>query len=433
MRPRNRSGSISAVIARLRRGSLLLLALLLVGCDRPPADGVTLRFWAMGREAEVVSGLIREFEAENPGIRVEVQNIPWTAAHEKLLTAFAADGLPDICQLGNTWIPEFATLGSLTPLQPYVDASSGVQPADYFQGIWDTNLIQDELVGIPWYVDTRLLFYRKDLLRKAGFDHPPQTWAQWETMMAAIKKMQGPDRYAVLMPINEFEQQLSFALQQPDPLLRDDDTRGNFRSPGFQRALEILESGEIGQVKWVRADLGFPAPMDDSARIWAPADGGGALLDISVYPLLWAWGTLGRPDTVSATAELTALGVDAANTLTLSYANGAQAQLISYLASHGPRTATVSGTEGFLETIGSVNNPKGLKISVGRDNERVEMFEHPGSGYTYQLREVTRCIQAGLTESATMPLDDSLAIMELFDDARRQIGVSYANDTRTDL
>lgn len=203
--------------------------------------------------------------------------------------------------------------------------------------------------------------------------------------------------------------------------------------PGFQRALEILESGEIGQVKWVRADLGFPAPMDDSARIWAPADGGGALLDISVYPLLWAWGTLGRPDTVTATAALTALGVDAQNTLTLSYANGAQAQLISYLASHGPRTATVSGTEGFLETIGSVNNPKGLKISVGWDNERVEMFEHPGSGYTYQLREVTRCIQAGLTESATMPLDDSLAIMELFDDARRQIGVSYANDTRTDL
>ena len=72
-------------------------------------------------------------------------------------------------------------------------------------------------------------------------------------------------------------------------------------------------------------------------------------------------------------------------------------------------------------------------MSVGWDNERVEMFEYPGSGYTYQLREVTRCIQTGLTESATMPLDDSLAIMELFDDARRQIGVRYANDTRTDL
>ena len=203
--------------------------------------------------------------------------------------------------------------------------------------------------------------------------------------------------------------------------------------PGFQRALEIVASGEIGEVKWVRADLGFPAPIDDTARIWAPADGGGALLDISVYPLLWAWGTLGAPSAVHAAAELTALGVDAQNALTLSYPSGAQAQLLSYLGSHGPRTASVAGSKGCIETIGSVNNPHALRISVGWDEERVETFEHPGKGYTYQLREVTRCIQAGLTESATMPLDDSLAIMELFDDARRQMGVSYWNDTRADL
>ncbi|MGO4382869.1 Gfo/Idh/MocA family protein [Specibacter sp. RAF43] len=203
--------------------------------------------------------------------------------------------------------------------------------------------------------------------------------------------------------------------------------------PGFQRALEVIGSGEIGEVRWVRADLGFPAPADDSARIWARADGGGALLDITVYPLLWAWAALGRPATVSATGALTALGVDSQNTLTLSYPSGAQAQLISYLSSHGPRVATVSGTLGFIETVGSVNNPKGLRVSVGWDGERTETFEYPGSGYTYQLREVTRCIQGGLTESATMPLEDSVAIMELFDGARRQLGVSYPNDSRTDL
>ncbi|MER2177177.1 MAG: ABC transporter substrate-binding protein, partial [Stenotrophomonas maltophilia] len=73
--------------------SLLLLivgSLLLSACRKEP-EGVTVRFWAMGREAEVVTGLVREFEAENPGIHVDVQNIPWTAAHEKLLTAFAAE------------------------------------------------------------------------------------------------------------------------------------------------------------------------------------------------------------------------------------------------------------------------------------------------------------------------------------------------------
>jgi multiple sugar transport system substrate-binding protein len=190
----------------------------------------------MGREAEVVAELIPEFERET-GIDVEIQQIPWTAAHEKLLTAFAAQALPDVCQLGNTWLPEFAALGVLEPLQPFVDASSVVDPDDFFPGIWDTSVIDGQLLGIPWYVDTRLLFYRKDLLREAGVQRPPRTWAEWEQAMAAVKAHVGPDRYAILMPLNEFEQQLSFALQQDDPLLRDHGTRGNFQSPGFRRAL----------------------------------------------------------------------------------------------------------------------------------------------------------------------------------------------------
>lgn len=224
----------------LVRCCLFLLALagvlLSAGCAREDSrEKVT--FWAMGREAEVVAELVTEFERENPGIDVEVQNIPWTAAHEKLLTAFAADGLPDLCQLGNTWLPEFAALGTLEPLQAYVDGSKVVEQADYFPGIWDTAVVERQLLGVPWYVDTRLLYYRKDLLRQAGFDKPPITWAEWERAMAAIKRNAGPDRYAILMPVNEFEQQVSLALQMPDPLLRDHDNRGNFRSPGFRRAL----------------------------------------------------------------------------------------------------------------------------------------------------------------------------------------------------
>ncbi len=215
-------------------GLLMLACLALAACRREASE--PLRFWAMGREAEVVAELIPEFERES-GIQVEIQQIPWTAAHEKLLTAFAAEALPDVCQLGNTWLPEFAALGVLEPLQPFVDASSVVDPDDFFPGIWDTSVIDGELLGIPWYVDTRLLFYRKDLLREAGVQRPPRTWAEWEQAMAAVKAHVGPDRYAILMPLNEFEQQLSFALQQDDPLLRDHGTRGNFQSPGFRRAL----------------------------------------------------------------------------------------------------------------------------------------------------------------------------------------------------
>lgn len=229
----------------------LACVLLLAACGRQAApQRETVRFWAMGREAEVVGDLIRDFERENPGIAVDVQQVPWTAAHEKLLTAYAADELPDIFQLGNTWVPEFAMLGALEPLQPRVDASAVVEQPDYFAGIWDTNVIDGRLVGVPWYVDTRLLFYRRDLLQAAGFDHPPRSWPEWEGQMAAIAARAGPGRYAIMLPLNEFEQLLSLGLQQDDPLLRDHDSRGNFESPGFRRA------------------LGFYANM--FARGWAP-------------------------------------------------------------------------------------------------------------------------------------------------------------------
>ncbi|MDI3212334.1 Gfo/Idh/MocA family oxidoreductase [Arthrobacter sp. AL12] len=200
--------------------------------------------------------------------------------------------------------------------------------------------------------------------------------------------------------------------------------------PSMQRAFEIAASGEIGEVKWVGADLGFPAPYSPTSRLWAPKDGGGALLDITVYPLLWALGTLGFPQTVSATGWLNDDGVDAQNALTLGYHHGAQAQLTSSLLAHGPRTATVAGSQGFLQAIGSINNPKELQVRVGFDETRRESFDVVGRGYCYELREVTRCIQHRLTESPVMPLEDSLNTMRLFDGVRAQLGISYPNDAR---
>jgi len=100
--------------------------LFLSGCGRS-ADTTTLNFWTIGREGEVVAQMLPEFERAHPGIRIQIQQIPLTAAHEKLLTAFAGDALPDLCQLGNTWVPEFAALGALEPLQPEVAASAIVR------------------------------------------------------------------------------------------------------------------------------------------------------------------------------------------------------------------------------------------------------------------------------------------------------------------
>ncbi|MET0288412.1 MAG: sugar ABC transporter substrate-binding protein [Pseudoxanthomonas sp.] len=221
----------------LHAGVKVALVVLLAGCTGQGQGKQVVSFWAMGREAEVVGELLPAFEKEHPEIEIRVQQIPWTAAHEKLLTAFAADDLPDVCQLGNTWLAEFASLKSLEPLQSRIDASSVVKQVDYFPGIWDTNVVEGEVVGVPWYVDTRLLFYRKDLVAQAGVKLPINTWADWETAMAQVKALVGKDRFATLMPINEFEQQLSFGLQMDDPLLKEHDTRGNFSSPGFRKAL----------------------------------------------------------------------------------------------------------------------------------------------------------------------------------------------------
>ncbi len=218
----------------LCRACLVFAIAMLAACRPSPDSRTTITFWAMGREGEVVAELLPEFERRHPDIRVSLQQLPWTAVHEKLLTAFAGDALPDVAQLGNSWVAEFAALGALHALDARVAASAVVDRGDYFEGIWDTNLIDGALLGVPWYVDTRLIFYRSDLLAEAGFTEPPRDWDEWRRAMAAIKQRVGPDRYAILLPLDEFGPLLSLAIQKDTPLLRDGDTRGHFTSNDFR-------------------------------------------------------------------------------------------------------------------------------------------------------------------------------------------------------
>ena len=223
----------------MRWRAILVALLWTIGaCTPATQDRQTIRFWVMGREGEIVRELLPEFERRNPDLRVQLQQVPWTAAHEKLLTAFAGDALPDLCQLGNTWVAEFAALGALVPLDASIAASNVVTAADYFPGIWDTNVIAGKVLGVPWYVDTRLLFYRQDLLARAGIRSPPANWAEWERALEAVKQVVGPNRYAILLPLNETEPLYALALQQPEPMLREDGRWGGFSGPGFKRALD---------------------------------------------------------------------------------------------------------------------------------------------------------------------------------------------------
>ena len=251
--------------------STLALASCIRSADR------SLRFWAMGREGEVVGELLAEFEREHPRLTVRVEQLPWTAAHEKLLTAFAGDATPDVAQLGNTWIAELAALGALEPLERWLNAEPSIVASDYFDGIWRTNQIDgalesmkgrsavdstpsgsstrsdragSTLYGLPWYVDTRLLFYRRDLFERAGVHEMPDTWDGFTRALAALQRSGTP--HPLLLPVNEFEPLLAFALQQDEPLLREGGRFGNFRSAGFRRALgfymERFASGQAPSI-----------------------------------------------------------------------------------------------------------------------------------------------------------------------------------------
>jgi multiple sugar transport system substrate-binding protein len=228
-------------------------------CSR--GDAHTLRFWAMGREGEVAAQLIAGFEQENPGIRVRIEQLPWSAAHEKLLTAFAGDATPDVTQLGNTWLPEFVALGALAPLDARVQASREVVAADYFQGIWDTNVVDGHTWGLPWYVDTRLLFYRRDLLAQAGFDAPPRDWAEWHACWWPSRIGWGRTSSALLLPLNEYDPLVALSLQQDEALLRDGGRYGNFRSAGFRRTLHFYLS-------MYERQLAPPASSNEIANVW---------------------------------------------------------------------------------------------------------------------------------------------------------------------
>ena len=193
----------------------------------------------MGREGEVLSELVPEFERANPGIRVRVQQIPWSAAHEKLLTSYVGDATPDIAMLGNTWVPEFVALDALEPLDARVSQSTVVDRGDFFPGIWNTNVVDSVTYGIPWYVDTRVLFYRTDLLADAGYASMPTTWADWLEAMRRIKSKMTAQQYPLLIPITEWPPIVILGLQSGSSLLNAQGTEGAFSEPEFLRAFEF--------------------------------------------------------------------------------------------------------------------------------------------------------------------------------------------------
>jgi len=211
------------------------ICLLLSVCAEHRDTRTRIEFWSLGREGEVVAEMIPEFERRNPGIKVVMQQIPWIAAHEKLLTAFVGDATPDVAQMGNTWVPEFVTVRALDDLTGFAATSRTIDQRDYYAGVWATNIVDGKLYGIPWYVDTRVLFYRSDLLASVGYPNGPHTWSEWMDCMERLVR-ERKSRFGILAPTNQHEPIELLAMSNGSRFLNADGTRGAFREPPFRDA-----------------------------------------------------------------------------------------------------------------------------------------------------------------------------------------------------
>jgi predicted dehydrogenase len=199
--------------------------------------------------------------------------------------------------------------------------------------------------------------------------------------------------------------------------------------PAIRRAVELVASGAIGEVHALAADFSFASGAGPRHRLRDPALGGGALLDVGVYPLALAQLILGTPSHVRASARRTPQGVDETTAVLLDYPNGANAQLSCSFAASGPVTATISGAQGHIALANPFYRGHQVSLHHGRDGE-VERFDVPfeGIGLRFPAIEAGACVRAGRATSDLLSLPDTLAVMHTMDTVRGQIGVRYPAD-----
>lgn len=177
---------------------LLALALVVSACgrsaDKAPeqAKDVTtgkvsgeVSVWAIGEEGKALGAFAKDFEAANPGVKINVTAMGWDVAHDKITSAIAGNATPDVSMIGSTWAGEFSKTGALDPTPGNL-----FDPAAFFPGAWQTVDVNGTAWGIPWYVETRVLYYRTDQAEKAGVK-PPATWAEWKTFIKALQDKGG--------------------------------------------------------------------------------------------------------------------------------------------------------------------------------------------------------------------------------------------------
>ncbi len=209
--------------------------------------------------------------------------------------------------------------------------------------------------------------------------------------------------------------------------------------PSMIKLRDLVKEGAVGEVRMVTADLGFRAEFNPEGRMLNPHLAGGAFLDVGCYVVSFASMLLGEATQVTGLSHLGETGVDEQSAIVLGYPGGRLAVLICSVRTATPRNGYIFGTEGWIHLPGTFAWTEKLELKPAGGKETV--FRAPikggggkGSGLAYEAREVMRCLREGLTESPTMPLDESLAIMRTLDELRRQAGLRFPEEVAgTDL
>ncbi|HEY0061698.1 MAG TPA: Gfo/Idh/MocA family oxidoreductase [Telluria sp.] len=198
--------------------------------------------------------------------------------------------------------------------------------------------------------------------------------------------------------------------------------------PALAEVKRIIGSGEIGPVHLVHADFGFSATKDPAHRVNNPALGGGALLDLGIYPLSIAAALLGPVASVHAKADIGATGVDLQTSFTLQHQGGAMAVCSCSFKARTPCELPVCGELGFVRMNTQFHRSTSVTVSLADGHTRTVPTPYLGNGYVHEAMEAGRCLREGLLESPIMPQDETLHLMGVLDSIRRQVGVRYRVD-----
>ncbi len=198
--------------------------------------------------------------------------------------------------------------------------------------------------------------------------------------------------------------------------------------PALAELRHIVASGEIGTPRQVHADFGFHAPTDPAHRVNNRELGGGALLDLGIYPLSIASAIMGPVKQVRALAEMSARGVDAQTGFTLLHEGGGLSVCSCSLLARTPDELTVSGPLGRVRMDAMFHCSPSVTVTLADGTSRVVQTPWLGNGYVHEAIEASRCVREGLLESPGMSLDETLALMRTLDTIRAQIGLKYPAD-----